>query len=43
MAGPHGQMDIIEQERTFRGFVKWVVWSIILTALLLIFLAVFAA
>lgn len=35
----HGTMDIVEQERTFDGFVRFMTWSAVLTILVLIFLA----
>ncbi len=39
----HGQMDITEQEQTFHGFVRFVTYSIIGIALVLIFLAIVGA
>lgn len=35
----HGEMDITVQEKTFEGFVKWAVWSVVVIAVFLIFLA----
>nr|WP_269429081.1 aa3-type cytochrome c oxidase subunit IV [Paracoccus sanguinis] len=35
----HGTMDIVEHERTFDGFVRFMTWSAVLTILVLIFLA----
>ncbi len=37
----HGSMDITEQEKTFAGFVKGVVWTIGICIAALIFLAIF--
>jgi hypothetical protein len=34
----HGEMQIAEQERTFRGFVRTTLWSCELLALTLVFL-----
>lgn len=34
-----GNMDITEQERTFAGFIRFAVWVVIVTILVLIFLA----
>lgn len=34
-----GSMDITEQERTFAGFIRFAVWVVIVTILVLIFLA----
>lgn len=38
----HGSMDTSEQERTFNGFVKAAAWTVVLVALILIFLALVA-
>jgi len=35
----HGSMDISEQERTFSGYMRWMVRTVILIALVLIYLA----
>lgn len=35
----HGSMDVIEHERTFVGFVRFMTWSAALSILVLIFLA----
>ena len=35
----HGTMDIVEHERPFDGFVRFMTWSAVLTILVLIFLA----
>jgi hypothetical protein len=37
----HGEMDIEVQEKTFNGFVRWVVNVTIICILVLIFLAIF--
>lgn len=37
----HGEMDTTTQERTFFGFVNWVKWGIIVSLLILVFLAIF--
>ncbi len=37
----HGEMDITSQERAFSGFVNWVKYGIIVSLLILIFLAIF--
>ena len=34
-----GEMDTQEQERTFRGFVKFAAWTMIISILVVIFLA----
>lgn len=34
-----GSMDISEQQRTFAGFIKFATWTVILSILVLIFLA----
>lgn len=38
---PHvvGEMDIREQTRTFDGFVRFMTWGFVLSALVLIFMA----
>ena len=38
----HGSMDIEVQEKTFDGFMKWVVWSTVVILGVLVFLAIFA-
>ncbi|MAU51159.1 MAG: aa3-type cytochrome c oxidase subunit IV [Roseovarius sp.] len=35
----HGEMDITVQEKTFEGFIKAVVWSVVAILGFLIFLA----
>ncbi|MGR3461671.1 MAG: aa3-type cytochrome c oxidase subunit IV [Roseovarius sp.] len=35
----HGEMDTTVQERTFEGFIKMTVWSVVSIAVFLIFLA----
>jgi len=35
----HGEMDTTVQEKTFEGFVKWIVWSVVGIVVFLIFLA----
>ncbi len=35
----HGEMDITVQEKTFEGFIKWTVWSVVGIIGFLIFLA----
>ena len=37
----HGEMDISENEKTFAGFVRWSKNVIIVSLLILIFLAIF--
>lgn len=37
----HGSMDITEQQKTFRGFLKGIVWLVSLSIAALIFMAVF--
>lgn len=39
----HGEMDIKEQEKTFDGFVKATVWSVIAIIVTLILLALINA
>ncbi|MDO5632486.1 MAG: aa3-type cytochrome c oxidase subunit IV [Paracoccus sp. (in: a-proteobacteria)] len=34
-----GEMDIREQQRTFNGFLRFCVWTTVVTAVVLIFLA----
>lgn len=36
-----GDMDIVEQEKTFDGFVKFTTWSVIFLIVLLVFMAIF--
>ena len=38
----HGEMDIEVQEKTFDGFVSWIVWSVVAIFAILLFLAIFA-
>ncbi len=35
----HGKMDITEQEKTFGGFIRFVIWGIAISIAVLIFLA----
>jgi hypothetical protein len=35
----HGSMDITAQEKTFAGFVRMSMWTVILTICILIFMA----
>lgn len=35
----HGSMDITEQQKTFAGFVRMSMWTVILSILILIFMA----
>ena len=35
----HGEMDISEQEKTFEGFIKFSVWTVVICLLILVFLA----
>ncbi|MCC5983500.1 MAG: aa3-type cytochrome c oxidase subunit IV [Rhodobacteraceae bacterium] len=35
----HGKMDIAEQEKTFDGFLKFVVWGTVISIGILVFLA----
>jgi len=37
----HGEMDISVQEKTFDGFMKWVMWGTIVIILLIIWMAIF--
>jgi hypothetical protein len=37
----HGEMDIHTQEKTFDGFMKWTVRTVIAIILLLIWMAIF--
>lgn len=43
MAEEHkqGSMDITEQEKTFEGFMKWTINSIIVIFFIAVFLAIF--
>ncbi len=36
----HGRMDITEQERTFEGFVRWTIRTVIVIIVALILLAI---
>ena len=35
----HGSMDVTEQEKVFAGFIRWSVYTLIIIAIALIFLA----
>jgi len=35
----HGSMDIREQEKTFDGFIRWVVWGAGISIGILVFVA----
>lgn len=35
----HGEMDISEQEKTFGGFIRFAVWTVVIVVAILIFLA----
>ena len=35
----HGTMDIREQEKTFVGFVKLSIWTVVVSVVVLIFMA----
>ena len=35
----HGNMDITEQKKTYAGFMRWTVWTLVIIAIVLIFLA----
>lgn len=35
----HGDMDITEQEKTFNGFVRFAVWTVVIVLAILVFLA----
>ena len=35
----HGSMDVTEQEKTFAGFVRWSAYTLVIVAIILIFLA----
>ncbi|MCE8009211.1 aa3-type cytochrome c oxidase subunit IV [Aestuariivita sp.] len=37
----HGEMDVTGQEKTFEGFMKWTVWSVVVILLLIIWMAIF--
>ncbi|MCC5992403.1 MAG: aa3-type cytochrome c oxidase subunit IV [Rhodobacteraceae bacterium] len=39
----HGKMDITEQEKTFDGFMKWLIWGTVFCIVVLIFLALTGA
>ena len=34
----HGEMDVTEQEKTFAGFMRWTVWTVVIIAIVLAFL-----
>ncbi|MBF9030716.1 aa3-type cytochrome c oxidase subunit IV [Rhodobacterales bacterium HKCCE3408] len=38
----HGEMDVTDQEKTFAGFMKWVVRIGIVCILIVLFLAIYA-
>lgn len=40
MAHEHGKMEISEQEKTFHGFIKAGIYTSVLVAIILIFLAI---
>lgn len=41
MAGhEHGKMNIADQQKTFDAFIKWGIWLSVITAIILIFLAI---
>ncbi len=35
----HGKMDIREHEKTFAGFIRFAVWTVVIVLAILIFLA----
>ena len=35
----HGEMDITEQEKTFNGFTRFAVWTVVIVLAILVFLA----
>ncbi len=35
----HGSMDIREQEKTFAGFIRLAVWTVVIVVVVLVFLA----
>lgn len=37
----HGSMNIEVQEKTFEGFMKWVVWMVVVIIAVILYLAVF--
>lgn len=39
----HGNMDIHEQEKTFAGFTRFAVWTVVIVAVILVFLALINA
>lgn len=39
----HGKMDIREQERTFEGFVRFSIWTVVIVLGILVFLALLNA
>lgn len=39
----HGKMDITEQEKTFDGFIRYIVWGTVIVIGILIFLALAGA
>lgn len=39
----HGKMDITEQEKTFAGFIRWVMWGAGISIGVLIFIALLNA
>ena len=36
----HGSMDVTEQEKVFAGFMRWTAWTLLLIAVILIFMAI---
>lgn len=39
----HGSMDTSEQEKTFDGFMKWIIRTTVVIIAIVLFLAVFAS
>lgn len=37
----HGSMDTSVQEKTFAGFIKWVMWGAIVSILVLVLFGIF--
>lgn len=37
----HGSMDTTEQEKTFGGFIRFAVWTVVVIIAVLVFLALF--
>lgn len=36
---PHGEMDVREQQRTYDGFVRFMIWGTVISIVILVFLA----